>query len=368
MSQPLHHTRLLLGLEIRGPETISQRMLPRARAEALGHAVAADLARVVPDATASLLSLAATLLDLTDLLRPGLPAHRALEQMAEAAMNQQGFEPRILSIGAGGGRMPDAALMPRSQRPQGQFLLMPLLLSAPPQVGQKLETLCEQKLFEHGGLGPPALEILGQETGLEAVHGQLLTLFDLLAMQRVQLEGAGLDAPARLLEAVVTGPENPAEETTAEGLHMRWDPEEAAVELEFIEPSAWAARHGQGLRHYEFWLKAARQVPALLAAHGLASRWQHPEARKRSHGQAHWLEIEDPEPARGPGLTRHAYPELGAVAFTLSDGRRQTHYHPLDRAGLEYLDERLSPPAGSTTRTANPPAHDPDSGKLTLKE
>ncbi len=364
MKEPLHHTRLLLGLEIRPPgDGLVHRLLDRADAEHLGHALAADLARVIPEATGSLLTLSAGLLDMTDLIRPGFPAHTGIEQLAEAAMNQQGFEPRVLSIGASGGRMPHPDLMPRQQTPQGLFLAMPLLVSAPTESGRSLENLAEQKLFEHGGLGPPGLQIITRTTGLEPVHGQMLTLHDLMALQQVQLEGAGMDASWKVLESVLVEPDKPFETRSAEGLKMAWDPVDGQVELEFLTPRDWLSDRAGDLVHYPFWLRAARRYPALLTAHGLACRWCHGTGRIVQEGPAAWLETEDEGPY-SDGLTRHVMGELGVVAWTRAHGGRLIHYYPLNQQAVDHLKARLEATSSIPVRPAQPPACDTETGKL----
>src|SRR5690625_4626835 len=187
MTEQLHHIRLLAGLEIVSGHNI-RRTLERAHAEQLAAHLAEDLHRHVPEVDQTLLVCAGAIFEPFELMRPGFPVWKALEDLASSTLRERGFEPGLLSLGAHSGRMPDKALQPPDATVSGQLVALPISLACPADQAEILKHVLESKLFERASLNPPARALLSDQACLMSVHGHLLTiadLFDLLHMQHV---------------------------------------------------------------------------------------------------------------------------------------------------------------------------------------
>src|SRR5690625_2581048 len=130
MTEQLHHIRLLAGLEIESGHHI-RHTLERARgAHVRGH-LAEDLRRHVPEVVQCLLVCDGAIFEPFELMRPGFPVWKALEDLASATLRERGFEPGLLSLGAHSGRMPDKALQPPDATVSGQLVALPISLACP---------------------------------------------------------------------------------------------------------------------------------------------------------------------------------------------------------------------------------------------
>lgn len=335
MKDDLHDIRLLAGFEIE-PESVSARLLERSQVSELAAALAADLARAVPGVEQCVLVAAGSLLEPAEMLRPGLAVWSALVDLARPAMREQQIASQVLAIGSHGGRLPDRRLMPADQAPQGRFVGLPLLLAVDPSNGPALETRLETELFDQGSLAPPARALLERFTGARSVHGQLLTVNDLLALQHVQLDAAGLSAFWSAIEQVLLTPEASIDFTLPAGLVARWDGPQQRMTVQFTVFD----RFNGSPEHYPLWQRAFRTLTSLADAHGL-----------------HWLARFDPDLSldadvqvliheAGPsqatdGLTEHSDPAVGLIAWTTVEQGRMRHFYPLTAMAVSHQSRHL---------------------------
>lgn len=333
MNNALHHIRLLAGFEIQ-PGSGGQRQLDRAACEKLAANLAADLARVEPEASSAMLVVAGSLLEPAELLRPGWPAWQALGDLARPVIRDHGANGQLLAIGAHGGRLPDARLRSPQQPPAGQFLAIPILLISEDNL-DRLRSRLEEKLFESGGIHPPAKATLAGATSINFVHGQLLTLNDLIALEHVQMDTAGLGAFWPVVEHILLAPDDAVEFDLPASLQARWQREANAVSLNFQSLDQMGATADD----YALWVRAFRSLGVLLSAYGIA--WQVESELRLDEGGGFVIESGGPCDA-GDGLTEHSHPDCGLIAWTRVENGQQANLYPLSSPGMHALAAQFS--------------------------
>lgn len=362
MSESVHHIRLLAGLEIQpGQQPARQpgRTLDRHRAEQLAGQLATDLQRVVPGVEHGMLVLGASLFEPFELMRPGFPAWAALEELAGSTLRERGFEPRILAIGSHQSQMPHAGLQPPDEPPQGQFLALPMTLICPAEQAEALEQEFENALFERGNIDPPARALLAEAAGLDTVHGQLLTLADLIALQHVQLDGAGLGGFWPVVERILVEDGQSHDHELPAGLTARWDAQAMRVELPFTSFDQFSGEPDD----YALWLRALRTLTTLLDSHGI--EWQARPAEPVVFDEDYSAMIESTGATDHPdGMTVHSHPDIGLAAWTVVEDGRMMHIYPLRPESANRVMRDLAA-RGLKRFDASDEFHtDPETGRL----
>ena len=255
MTDTPHVLRGALALELR-PGLYPQRpTLDLPAADAIAGLVGRDLARFAPGADAHDLALAGVLLDPVEVLRPGWPAHAELALLLARA---PGATHARVAAFAGSG-LP-ASLRPDPAHAAGPLRLLPWILRgeratlAP--VGEHLEaTLLDT------GMAPADTALALQDAfAVPIEHVRYLTAHDVAALMAMQYEHVGLGALWPLLEAAIYG------EDEAVVLDA---PPEPVVRLQ-----GRVARIGVGADAGVHVQRRARQLQAVLEAHGIAVSWE----------------------------------------------------------------------------------------------
>lgn len=331
MNDSSHHIRLVAGFEIRPPDRNCRFVLERDEAERLGGLIAEDLAHCVPETTAGHLVTGPALLEPGQVISPG---HAPWDAMVHVAGLAADPEPGITSIGARQGRLAHAPLMPWWTPPRGLFVCLPVVLAADPGRLPALRSKLEQTLFETGGLRPPAMATLAEITGLDPVHGQLMTRADLMALIKVQLAGAGLDPFWPPVEHALLEPHKSVRLGLPAGLVADWNVEAAGWELQF-EPQHASARSND---EFALWLRAMRQTIALLESHLVRWRAASPVDGVEIDDQNRWArcDLGPAEPSDTGSIIQH--PEVGLVAYSAVIGGRYSVFYPLDPDALDELE------------------------------
>lgn len=329
-SQP-NHIRLLAGIEV-APGSSSTRSLARAECERLADALAADLARLAPDAGSALLIVAGTLLEPGELLRPGFPVWQALDAVARTVPPDPDGAGRVLAIGAHGGRLPDPRLQPPDSPPDGQFLAVPLLLVAETDLAGELKERLEQGLFETGGVHPPARAALNEAAGVESAHVQLLTLADLVALQHVQMDAAGMGAFWPVAEHALLDPEADRHFELPAGLTVDWRDQRAGIHFLSFD------QYGDEPDAYALWVRAFRSLCALLELHAIT--W-HANSELTYDERLNCL-IESVGPTEASNsLTIQQHADCGLLAWTVVEDDRQINLYPLNGQAFARLRDEL---------------------------
>jgi hypothetical protein len=356
VSESLHHIRLLAGFEVR-PESGRARILDKAASERLAAALAQDLARVVESARAAMLIVGGSLLEPTELLRPGFVVWQALADLARPVIRDHGTSGQVLAIGGHGGRLPDARLSPAGPKAAGHFLAIPLLLICEAEDGPQLEAELERELFERGAVQPPARAILAESTGVDSVHGQLLTLNDQLALQHVQMDTAGLGGFWPVVQQALLDPDSPTDFDLPGAVQARWSDSDRQVDIEFLSFDQF----GSGPDDYALWVRAWRSLTLLLDSHAIA--WQ--ACSDLDHDEEHDCLVEDAGPTdQADGLTIQVHPDCGLIAWTRVRSSQQHNIYPLSARGFSALRQHFAD-QDPIAHTANAIWYDAATQKLT---
>lgn len=333
MSSTIHPIRLVAGFEIRPPAPGCDLVLERQAAERLGPLIADDLSACVSEVTGGHLVVGPALLEPGQVLSPN---HAPWRAMREIARLEGRFEPGVTSIGAVGGRLSHDVLAPYREPPDGLFVCLPLLLVVEGEGFERAESALESRLFDLGGLKPPAMGTLAEITGLDPVHGQLMTLTDLMALVKMQLAGAGLDPFWPPVEHALLSSDKPAELDLPAGLKAHWNTDAAGWELEF------KAFDGRALDDYALWIRAFRQTTALLESHLIAWRAVLKNGSAQVDDDNRW--VRDPAgSARGPNRACfQPHDSVGLIACSAVLDGELAHYYPLFAGAVGELEAELA--------------------------
>jgi hypothetical protein len=254
---------LFLAVEIAPDDGRFEPVLPRAAAEELGALIAHELNRIAPGLSQSGLALIGALYEPDELLRPGLPWAQWLND--QYRLSGADDAPQLLFFGALDGRMPARLLEPARGRAHSVLKLLPLIARGAEAVIGALAATLEETLPQTGVAGPAVLGHLSGWCGQRFVHGTYLTLLDLLALQRAQLDATGLPALADLLEIVFLSPTRA--ETVRQDPHIEWTWTGRAAECRFLTERELRASHPDA--PWLDYLRTQRQISAGLNAFGI---------------------------------------------------------------------------------------------------
>lgn len=280
MNDPSFQVLGALALELAPSDGTTRDALPQQAAGALAAAIAHDLAGFAADAAALDLITVGAHYDPVELLRPGWPVHRELDQLGARAPGNRGEQGRIIAFGSHEDRLP-GALAPSSDYAGGPLRLVPWLLSGDAAIARQVGDVFERDLMERGMAGA-ATALQAQEVfGLRVEHARYLTVHDLCALTAMQYEHAGLAPLWPILETALLSPQREAWLDAPPEPLLHYVDGEARIAL--LTPDAWRKRYARdvgddierlqrGFSHFE---ARQRQMAAVLMAHGVAVTFAH---------------------------------------------------------------------------------------------
>jgi hypothetical protein len=274
------HVLGALALELTPGSAVARDALAQSEAGALAALVARDLAGFSIDAASLQLVTVGAHYDPVELLRPGWPLHRELDQLAARAPLATYGSGRIIAFGGHGGQLP-GTLAPSPDFAGGPLRLLPFVLSGDATVIARVGDAFERDLLERGMAGADTALAAQGAFGLTVEHARYLTVHDLSAMTAMQYEHVGLAPLWPLIEAALLAPDS------EEWLDAPPEPLlhycEHEVRIALLSPSAWHARYAADMqaddarleRRIEQFPARQRQFAAVLGAHGVAVTFVH---------------------------------------------------------------------------------------------
>jgi hypothetical protein len=291
-ASPDLHLLGALALEL-APGTGAERdALDQSAAGTLAARMAQDLAGFSAEASTLQLITVGAHYDVVELLRPGWPLHRELDQLAARAPGDA--VGRVIAFGANADTLP-GMLAPQADHAGGPLRLVPFVLGGDAQVAARVGDVYERDLMERGMAGA-ATALLAQEAfGLRVEHARYLTLHDLVAMMALQYEHAGLAPLWPVLEAALLAPDDEEWLESGQEPVVHYVDREARIAL--FTPQAWRERYQPDAAHasdaecdrleraFAMFQARQRQFAALLQAHGIPVNFVHCDMGADSHAE-----------------------------------------------------------------------------------
>lgn len=279
-----HHAHVLgaLALEFAPDSACGRDVLPQSEAGTLAALLARDLA--THDAHAATLACVTVgaHYDPVELLRPGWPLHRELDQLAARAPHaaMSAGTGRIIAFGSHDGRLP-GGLAPSPEFRGGPLRLLPFVLSVSRRIGGDPDSVArvgatfESTLMERGMAAADTALAMQSAFGLRVEHARYLTLHDLCALTAMQYEHAGLAPLWPILETALLSPEREAWLDAPPEPLLHYAQHEVRIAL--FSADGWRRRHAGGetdgarlQRAFAQFEARARQFASVLQAHGVA--------------------------------------------------------------------------------------------------
>jgi len=284
-SAPLHVLGAL-ALELKGDAAVSRSALPRHDAGALSEKIARDLAGFAAETAALDLVTVGAHYDPVELLRPGWPLHRELDELSANAPRERGAGDagRVIAFGAHEQQLP-GALAPSPDYAGGPLRLVPFVLSGDPDRVARVGELLESSLLERGMAGADTALAAQEAFGLQVEHARYLTVHDLAAMMAMQYDHAGLGPLWPLLETALL--QHDGEEWLDAPPEPLIHYSEGEARIALFSPNAWHQRYAPEApcgteecreklnRRYQHFEARLKQIAAVLGAHGVPVTFVH---------------------------------------------------------------------------------------------
>lgn len=328
-----------------GEHAACPRLLDRAAGEQVLAHLTADLTRMFPDIARCGLAMPGALYDQTQILRPAFPIHTTLGQRLGQAGGT--LQSQRLVIGASAGRMPEEHLQPDPDIPAGILQNLPLVVRAEQALAESLADSMEHQFLQQGQLSAHTSKGLEASFGIAVAHARFMTLTDLMAMLRLQLEHFGFLPLWDLLDAALQQDGESRQVSGQAGQRFRF--EDDAVHCEFETFDHWAtqgagkdfAADKLGLEAgYVEWTREYRQYLTTLRAHAVPVIQHAPDGHVLEGGYLVEQSSAQP-PENAAEVTEHHCKDLGVLAVTVVRDGRQYNYYPLSAEGLNELHARI---------------------------
>jgi hypothetical protein len=318
------------------------KLLSRADADQMLAHLSADLSGLMPGISQCSLAAPGALFDQTQLLRPSYPVFNCLQDTLTAS---KGRGARLLSIGADGNMMPMPEIQPEADIPLGILQVLPLVLMGPAQDVSLLGQEMEHCFLEKGQLSAQSAQFLESAFDIRLNHARFMTLTDLRAMFRLQLEHFGFLPLWELVDAAL---ENTGRELTVElenGQKYRW--KDGAVHAEYQSFDYWAqqgsgktidAQRGKLAEAYAHWTRQLRQYLTTLRAHGIEVVFHLQDSPVQAISGSYFVATGNgPSEQNDASVTEHSFAELGTVCITHAHDGTLDHYYPLTAQGINDI-------------------------------
>ena len=261
-----------LVLELRPGSQPGRAALQQAAAGALAGRIGHDLTLLAPAVDTLDLVVSGAHYDPAEMLRPGWPLHRRLEELHARAPASP--EPRVIAFGADADGVVPQPLRAEVELHGGPLRVVPFLLVGAEQAAMTVAAEFEQVLMERG-MARADTALAAQESFEARIeHARYLTAYDLAAMMALQYQHVGLDKLWPLLETALLAPGQDAWLDAPPEPLMRYVG--GCVRVASFDRESWRRRYAndwtdparidRGFAHFE---ARQRQLVAILKVHGL---------------------------------------------------------------------------------------------------
>lgn len=347
----VNHLPFLVAVETdptryHGENPVTPGVLGARSAEQLMAHIATDLAAMFPEVSRLTMSMTGALFDQTQILQPGLPLFDAMQAITEKRLGKSTYSPSMVSIGSSNGHMPHADLQPDAGIPPGVLQLIACTLTGPDESIRDIEEAMEHRFMEEGQLSPKSASGLENAFGIASTHARFMTLTDLMAMLKLQLEHFGFGGLWTLLDAAMEVSAERIEACGSAGQSFSW--QDGRIVAQFQTFDYWG-NHGAGsdrpseemVQGYVDWTREYRQYLVTLEAHNIKVTQQLPDTDVSLEG-AFFVESGTARVGGEPAsITEHSSPDLGLIAITVVQDGQIRHYYPLQPEGMNLILEEV---------------------------
>ncbi|MEQ1511788.1 MAG: hypothetical protein ABL934_03820 [Lysobacteraceae bacterium] len=264
-----------LALELVPGSQPGRAALRQAEAGTLAGLVGRDLATLAAEAATLDLVFAGAHYDPAEMLRPGWPLHRRLEELHARAPQSTG--PRIIAFGADEHGAVPQPLRAELELHGGPLRVVPFLLVGTAEQATAVAADFEHALLERGMAQADTALTAQDAFEAKVEHARYLTAYDLAAMMALQYRHVGLGALWPLVETALLAPNEDAWLDAPPEPLLRYI--DGAVRFADFDRSSWqrhyagdelnAARIDRGFMHFQ---ARQRQFAAILKVHGIDVR------------------------------------------------------------------------------------------------
>ena len=275
-SAPRMVVRGALALELVPGTQPGRAALRQAEAGALAGLVGRGLAALSADAASMDLVLAGAHYDPAEMLRPGWPLHRRLEELHARAPQGDGG-PRVIAFGADADGTVPAPLRAELELHGGPLRVVPFLLVGPALVAAAVAEAYEHALLERGMADAETALAAQDAFDARIEHARYLTAYDLAAMMALQYRHVGLGGLWPLIETALLAPGEDAWLDAPPEPLLRYAGGHVAADD--FDRDAWRRRYAVDERddarldrRFDVFRARQRQLVAILRVHGLDVR------------------------------------------------------------------------------------------------
>ncbi|WP_305805073.1 hypothetical protein [Stenotrophomonas sp. YIM B06876] len=273
----------VLALELAGGQNPDHAALSSLQSGELAALVGRDLAKLVPQVSELDLVFAGAHFDPAEVLRPGWPIHRRLQELQMRAPGR-GQGARLLAFGADANGAVPLPLQADPELTGGGLRVVPFVLTGSDAAQTREVADALEEVLLANGMAQPDTALLAQTVfGAQIEHARYFTVHDLAAMMAMQYDNQGLAALWPLLETAMFAPDREQWLQSSPEPLLRYA--QGEVRMALFDPAGWCAHYtfdqqdGERLqRIYDQYLMRQRQMAAVLEAHGLPVLYVHCEA------------------------------------------------------------------------------------------
>jgi len=287
--------------------------------------------------------------DSAQLLRPGLPIFKALDDLYRAGLRDPLDTPQVMTLQALRGNAPSPVLNVDESLLGGPMVFIPLLLMGEANAIAEASQVLEANLLETGLTDARTALMLVEALGQPGEHARLMTLNDLAAMMSMQYSHVGMQDVWQVIEqAVLLVSSEQSAKLDQPEISTAVIYRNGAAVLQLIGLDPELAPEDRALQ-LEAMLKQ-RQMIALLQAHALEIELM-PAAKQGWHSEVsgldYWIELiqtSGENPPQASHFRALIDPGSGLIACELLDAVQKSigFAYPLSEPGAQALKVRLA--------------------------